>query len=147
MPAGGSLRVKALQPSRWRAGFAFTPAERELDLEALGDGVDGLARLRAICADPCLKVVLVNGDQELPVGPAVLADIEALLASEQLRVDAQNPPAVVAGLTGPGDEDRPGETSEPGETGETGETGEPGEPGEPGETGETARPRRAKAKS
>lgn len=92
MPIGGALRVKALQPARRRAGFAFTSIPRELAFEELGEGLAGFIRLVMICEDPYLKVTLVNGDDELSVDADVLAEMQSVLEAEKLRVDPANPP-------------------------------------------------------
>lgn len=98
MPAGGGLRVKALQPSRRRAGFAFTSVPRELAFEELGEGLAGFMRLVMICEDPFLKVTLVNGDEELPIDAVVLAEMKGVLEAEKLRVDPDNPPEPILQL-------------------------------------------------
>lgn len=107
MPIGGALRVKALQPARRRAGFAFTSIPRELAFEELGEGLAGFIRLVMICEDPFLKVTLVNGDHELPVDADVLAEMKSVLEAEKLRVDPANPPAPISGLMGERDAGAP----------------------------------------
>ncbi len=104
MPIGGALRVKALQPSRRRAGFAFSSNPREIAFEELGEGLAGFIRLVMICEDPFLQTVLVNGDEELAVDANVLAEMRGVLEAEKLRVDPANPPEPMADLmTTPGD--------------------------------------------
>lgn len=98
MPIGGALRVKALQPSRRRAGFAFSSNPREIAFEELGEGLAGFIRLVMICEDPFLQTVLVNGDEELPVDADVLAEMKGVLEAEKLRVDPANPPEPITDL-------------------------------------------------
>lgn len=98
MPAASTLRVKALQPSRRRAGFAFSSNAREIAFEELGEGLAGFIRLVMICEDPFLKVTLVNGDEELPVDADVLAEMRSVLEAEKLRVDPDNPPEPILQL-------------------------------------------------
>jgi len=112
MPIGGALRVKALQPARRRAGFAFTSIPRELAFEELGEGLAGFIRLVMICEDPYLKVTLVNGDDELPVDSDVLAAMQSVLEAEKLRVDPANPPAPISGLMGERDAAAPASAGE-----------------------------------
>lgn len=101
MPIGGALRVKALQPSRRRAGFAFSSNPREIAFEELGEGLAGFIRLVMICEDPFLQTVLVNGSEELPVDADVLAEMKGVLEAEKLRVDPANPPEPIIQIQTP----------------------------------------------
>lgn len=99
---GRVVRVKALQPSRRRAGLAFSPTPRDLTADDLGEGLAGFMRLIMICEDQALKVQLVtitDGDEEiLNVGEAEIAELRAAFEAESARVDPANPPAPITEL-------------------------------------------------
>lgn len=57
------IRVKALQPSRRRAGFAFTAQPVELTRKDFGgDGIEAVEKLLALVDDQQLHVVLIQID-------------------------------------------------------------------------------------
>jgi hypothetical protein len=88
------LRVKALQPSRRRAGFAFSREPRDLTADELGgENVTGFTRLLALLDDPQLSCsfVLEDGDEQVITADKV-AQLRAALASWQAaeaEADAQ----------------------------------------------------------
>ncbi len=91
--AGGRLAA-----TRRRAGFDFGPEPRDLTREDLGEGVEGLKRLVMICLDPQFSVALVDGDIVTPITPEMVADMQAVIVSEQAKVDPENPPAPITEL-------------------------------------------------
>ncbi len=101
MPAaiGGVMRVKALQPSRRRAGFGFTSSPRDLQRGELGEGIEALKRFAMIIRDPELMVSFVHDDGKVDVLTKELKDeLLAYIAAEELRVDPENPPALITEL-------------------------------------------------
>lgn len=98
LPEEGVIRVKALQPRRFRAGLEFGRTSRELTTAELGDGIEGLSRLITIAEDPLLSVILVIGDEERPIGPAEIGELRAFLEAGKLRVDPANPPPPITEL-------------------------------------------------
>lgn len=97
--AGGVIRVKALQPSRRRAGFAFTSTPRDLQREELGEGIEALKRFAMILGDPALSVSFVHADGRVEVLTEDEKDaLLAFAAAEELRVDPANPPAPMTEL-------------------------------------------------
>lgn len=86
------LRVKALQPRRFRAGLEFTSAASDLTVEMLGTGFAAIMALAAILADPLLSVTVIDGDAERPVTDEERDQLTAFLEAEGARVDPAMPP-------------------------------------------------------
>lgn len=118
------LRVKALQPTRRRAGLEFTSVPSELTLGMLGTGLAAVMALAMILGDPQLLVTVIDGDQERPVSDEERDQLTAFLEAESARVDPEEPPtpdAAATGLAASGDtasdqapaEPAPGTSSKP----------------------------------
>lgn len=112
-----TLRVKALQPQRRRAGMLFTREARELSLADLGDGLGAGEALLALVSDPQLKVTGIDAEgEEHPVTAEMVEELAALVDAdrqarqaeldallEQAAIDAANAPQAEPDTTGPQD--------------------------------------------
>lgn len=100
------LKVRVRSPihgmwNRRRAGLQFGKDAAELTAADLGEGLAALQRLGAICSDPHLVVLVVDGDEERAITDDEVAALTAAIEAEGARVDPDNPPAAVDGSIEP----------------------------------------------
>lgn len=91
MPPEGVLRVSVRAASnglwsRRRAGFAFGKEPVELARADFGEGMEAAQRMIALCRDPMLRVVFVQGEDEQELGEA---EVDHLVAGLALAAEAQ----------------------------------------------------------
>lgn len=83
-PSTRTIRVKAHQDKRRRAGFAFTREPREIDAEEIGDDLAGGLRLLSLLTDPTLTVEFLGpGDEVRPTSPELVDALRERIAEAQ----------------------------------------------------------------
>lgn len=96
-----TIRVRALQPKRRRAGIDFGREPVDVTAAQLGVGLAAVMALGAILTDPVLSVTIVEQDEdgeetERPVTEEERDSLTAFLEAESAKVDPEAPPTAEA---------------------------------------------------